>query len=154
MMVLNSYDLVKVSVPDCVNKHTSQFKGVSVVRDIDRLAEILKHEIRDKSVVFVGEVSLALERIGINVSNGNIITYVDKLYGSKTTPPVYRQYMKNGKRGLGFNHVVLNMVEEFDAVEQRRTDQLMKNEILKKQVRNAVEVDSDLGKRDWEETNE
>ena len=151
IMVLESYNSDKVSAPACVEKHTAQFKGDSAVRDIDRLAEIVKYELRLNSVVFVGEISLALGKIGLNISSGNIVTYIEKLYGDQTLPPVYKQFMKTGKRGYGFNHIKLNVVEEFDAVEERRTENLRKSEILKKQVRNAIDIDSDLGKRDWDE---
>lgn len=147
MMVLDAYESVKLPPPECVKKHTANFCEAASMHEIDRFREVVSYtDIENVSDVFVDEIKIALDKAGLKkMSTYKIGMYIDRLYGKEATPPVKVQLDKSGKRGYGFRNIILNNVVAFDAREVIRTENLIRNEQLRQQVRNGGE--GVLGKR-------
>jgi hypothetical protein len=143
MIILGAYS-TKAEVPPVVSGHSDLFKGESAVHVLDRVAEVVKYDTSGPNM-FTDEVKLKLEDAGITgLTSFTIATYIDKLYGHMTPPPVNKQIKKDGKRGYGFTNIQLEDVFAFNLSDQRKHAQLRTSEISKHQIRNEV---TELGKR-------
>jgi hypothetical protein len=149
MLVLEAYTKEMLVPPECVSIHTKKFTGAASVRDIDRIAEVVKYDPNPNSKVFLEEMKLALENAGMQgISTYQISQYVDKLYGAETSKPEYKQIRKLGKKAYGYSHIRLEDVVAFNEVDERRAANLRKSEAVRQQVRNEG---IELGKRTFDE---
>ena len=116
LLVLSHYKSERQYIPVSVKADTAMFKGPVGVQAIDRVAEIVKHEESETSIVFIDEIKIAMQDAGFaKISSQQISTHIQQLYGRLSCPPLYGQYTKEGKRSHGFNRIRLETVTGFDA---------------------------------------
>jgi hypothetical protein len=108
-IVIDAYQEQVYPVPDSVKRETDRFKHVSGGDHMENIAEVVRYVDDDKSVCLVEEIQTVMREAGFfeYLSIRRIEMFIMDLYCGCDKPPCYGKYFKHGRRGCGFNRLVL-----------------------------------------------
>ncbi len=103
----------------------------------------MKYSPNANDKIFTEKIKIQLEQAGIEgMSTYKLEEYIRRLYGHLNPPPERKQFMIEGQRGCGYNHIKLSDVVAFDGLAERRSLKEQRKEEARLTAKRKLELEA------------